>query len=132
MAQAICISCGRPKPLPWKICRSCRFDPTKDDTSLAKSVYLSTGRFSENDEKEQYARQLDDLGQRIANGESIEYEHGELNRLRAQKVYFESVPMRVVWGAVGRLFLPGIVFLLILVVVWFLLRYTVHVVHRFH
>ena len=120
MAEAICIRCGTPKKLPWQTCKRCRFDPSGDDESLVKSVYLSLGRYSKAEQKERYRSELDRIALALANGEPPMYIEQELVRLRAQKKLVERIPQSAVWGAVIRQFLPAVA----MIVVIFLLIYA--------
>ncbi len=133
MPSAICISCGARKRTAYQRCRRCGFDPTKDDTSLVKSVYLSTGRYYSGSETEgeaaeqaRYSTELDHIAELLESGHEIEYDADELARLREQLRLVRSVPRIAVWGAVFRLFLPAFVLgaiLLVLVVVLRVLRF---------
>jgi hypothetical protein len=114
MSKCICISCGAQKRAPYARCRCCGLDPSTDEASLVKSVYLSTGRFvtgSETDEEEerkaQYAAELDDLARALRSGKQVNYDPDELARLSAQYRLMKSVPRRAIWGAVFRTFLPA-------------------------
>jgi hypothetical protein len=89
---------------------------------MVKSVYLSTGRFDEAEDKERYEKELEEVGHQIRRGENICYDEAELARLLAQKHLVERIPARVVWTAIGRFFLPGLVFLVLLLAIWYLLR----------
>lgn len=122
MAQAICIACGHAKSAPWRRCRSCGLEPTNDDITMVKSVYLSTGRFDQAEEKECYEKELDAVGQRIGAGESYCYDEAELARLLSQKRLVEKIPARAVWAAIGRLLLPGVLLVIVLVIVMLVLR----------
>ena len=118
--NAVCIRCGAAKEVPWDVCAECSFEP-KDSEELVRSVYLSTGRYDDNADKELYRRSLTDVSHQIRRGVEADYDEAELARLREQRRLVNSVPMRAVWGAVFRLFLPAllvIVVLLILVAVF--------------
>ena len=118
MIKAICISCGTRKSAPWKKCSHCGLDPSTDEMALVKSVYLSVGRFEDPDQQRRYSEELEHLGTSLRDGGVVEYDGGELHRLRKQKKALDGVPMSSVWGAVFRLFLPGIATVVLLLVVF--------------
>jgi hypothetical protein len=117
MSLSICIKCGTAKRIALRRCSACGFDPSKDEDSQVRSVYLSTGRYEDPADQEYYALQLPQLAASIRSGQPVEFEAAELDRLRDQKRLVESVPLRAVWGAVFRLFLPG---LLLIAGIWLL------------
>ena len=117
---AICIRCGNEKREPWRICGQCGFDPATDEEALIKSVYLSTGRFDQHPEQEAYVRSLRIFATSIQAGEFISYDAAELDRLKRQRAQVEEFSP---WGPLLRLFLPAMLFIGALVVVYFLLRY---------
>ena len=128
--KAICISCGAPKRAPYKRCRRCGFSPTVNDMSLVKSVYLSTGRFATGEETGQeverqlrYSKELDDIGAVIRAGNQIEYDEDELTRLKKELAVMRSVPIAAVWGVVFRTFLPGLLFVTGVWLLYLLLRF---------
>jgi hypothetical protein len=103
------------KRQPWSTCRDCGFDPERREEDLVRSVYLSIGRFDEDDERKRYRTKLDEVGQAIRRGEQPAFDEAELERLRAQKAAVEAVPPSAAWNAVLWFFLPGIGVLLVLV-----------------
>ena len=122
MAKAICIRCGHAKSRPWKACRKCGFDPSDDEEALAKSVYLSAGRFEDAARQAAYERELDKVGMALSQGQSITYDKPELERLLEQKRTLERIPALAPWGAVARFFLPAVILLLVIAAIWLLLR----------
>jgi hypothetical protein len=129
MAKAICISCGSRKNKLYHKCGGCGFDPTADDQSLVKSMYLSTGRFVTGEETEEeyesqktYSIELDDIAEQIKNGRSVEYDQNELTRLQEQLSLVRSIPFTTVRGAVVRIFLPAFVLLGVLLLIISILR----------
>jgi hypothetical protein len=111
VADALCLKCGEPKGLPWKRCRSCNFDPTGDEESLVRSVYLSVARFNEAAASGSYRKQLDAMGAALRAGQSIDFDPGELARLRRERAALESVPISAVWLTIVRFFLPAVLFI---------------------
>ncbi len=129
MTNAICISCGADKHAPYRKCRHCRLDPSKDDALSVKSVYLSTSRYvsgeeteEEIEQQERYSKELDRLAQLLQSGQPIEYDKEEITRLQKNLELMRSVSGSQVWGAAFRLVLPGIIFLAALWLIYFLLR----------
>jgi len=122
VANAICIRCGNTKPAPWKKCARCKLDPTRREDDLVKSVYLSLGRFADAERKKTYKVELEHVGSEIEQGRDPEYQDSELSRLRAEQKSIKGVPLSVVLDAVIRLFLPGVVFLVIAYAALYLLR----------
>lgn len=118
MIVAICIRCGSPKDTPWKQCRACGFDPTEDDVDLAKSVYLSLARFQSDEERRRYQVELEQVALAIQDGSTPEFDGNEIDRLLQERDTIKAVPLSAVWGAVVRLFAPGLVLLVLLVVVY--------------
>lgn len=113
MERAICISCGTSKRLPWKICRECKFDPSLHDIDLVKSVYLSTGRYEEEEDKASYNFRLNQYAETIRNGGSIAFDAGELRRLEKQRKLVGSVSCLGILRMLGVLFanlLPKMLF----------------------
>lgn len=88
-----------------------------------KSVYLSTGRFASARRRVRYRGELAGIGRQISEGQTPRYLETELERLRAQRRLAESVPMRLVWGALARLFLPAVLFLAVLYGLQLLVRW---------
>lgn len=86
MPKAICLRCGQAKRAPWQVCLDCKFDPNGDAESLIKSVYLSAGRFDDNDAIKKYETVLEQFSQKIKNGKEISFDPSDLDRLRLQRV----------------------------------------------
>ncbi len=86
-----------------------------------KSVYLSTGRYEDVDDQAKYEGELRRIGEALQNGESVSYDTTELERLTRQK---ELVEQFSPWGPLLRLFLPAILFIGALVIVYLLIRYV--------
>lgn len=122
MAKAICIACGHAKPRPWKACRKCGLDPSSDEMALAKSVYLSIGRFEDPAEQAKYEDELDQVGRDLSIGKVVHYDEKELARLVEQKKAVDSVPPLAPWIALMRIFLPAFIGLAIIGAIWLLLR----------
>ena len=122
MAEAICLRCGMAKSRAWKPCKRCSFDPTIDDQSLVRSVYLSTGRFTDPAEQACYRKELNEIGRLIEEGVTPEFVEADLVRLATQKTRVDSIGPLTVWGAVFRLFLPAIAFLAFLFALAFIIR----------
>lgn len=123
MAKALCVNCGHVKAKPYVKCGHCGFDPTQSEEALVRSVYLSTGRYQEPHDAEEYASELDRIGEGIRRGESVEYDAHELERLRLQKRMVSHVTFRPLCGVLLRFFLPGVIFLLILWVAFYVLSW---------
>lgn len=122
MPNAICISCGFYKIEPWHKCPSCGFDRSSNDLALAKSVYMSIGRYETQIDKDRYHLELEKMAQEIRKGTRIDYDKKELNRLLHQKQIVDSISLFTVVKTAFRIFLPGILFLGLLVAVYFLFR----------
>jgi hypothetical protein len=120
VALAICIRCGNEKREPWWKCRRCGLDPMKDEETLVKSVYLSTGRYEDGNDQIRYETELLQVAEAIKNGENVGYEEGDLARLRKEKSLVEQFSP---WRAVLRFFLPAILFIGGLITVYLALRY---------
>lgn len=121
--RAFCIQCGGEKAAPWQRCRVCGFDPTVDEMSLAKSVYLSSGRYDTAEQAREHDGELDELARRIRSGDQIDYDPDDLERLAKQRQMVESIPARAVWGAVVRFFLPGVALIVGLLLLYVFLRW---------
>lgn len=119
----ICIRCGEEKKQPWQKCPRCGFDPSTDEAGLVKSVYLSTGRYEDPDDQSRYEIELRRIAEAIKNGRNVEYDAAELERLRQQE---QAVEHFSPWGPLFRLFLPAILFIGALVVVYLVLRQLHH------
>ena len=122
MVFSVCMSCGHEKKAPYKKCPSCGFDPAKDEADMVKSVYLSLGRYDNEDEQERYCQELQCISAALARGEQISYEEEELKRLKAQKKEVESVKLWRVWLYVFWAFLPGIAFLGASLLLYYILK----------
>jgi len=122
MADAICLRCGNSKTMPWEKCARCGYDPSDDEEAMVKSVYLSLGRFAESSDIARYRLELDQLGAALQRGEEVLFEQPEIERLKAQQALIGKVPRSVVWGAVLRLFLPAVGFILFLLLLAHLIR----------
>ncbi len=122
MAESICIKCGSEKTAPWRKCRSCAFQPVEGSAELAKSVYLSLGRYEEGEERREYAIQLNALADTIRSGKALEYDETELLRLQRQEKVVRAIGHGDIGRALFRVLLPGLLFLLVLVGVLILLR----------
>ena len=94
----------------------------KDEDALVKSVYLSSGRYEDEEERARYMEELDGIGALIRNGRPPSFDLQELKRLQQQKRDVESVSWLSVFYALFRIFLPGIIFLAILYGLILLLR----------
>ena len=118
--KAICIKCGSAKTKPWHKCRKCGLVPSGDN--LIKSVYCSTGRFDDDDDRsEAYIDQLLKMQKALRQGESIEYDQADLERLKEQEMLIDGLASAKVWGAVFRFFLPAILFLAVIYLLVFIL-----------
>ena len=105
MAKAICIKCGALKRAAWQKCSNCSFDPRLDENSLIKSVYLSVGRFS-NDENPEYQSELDIISEKIRNGVQINYNPECIARIRKESKMIQTVPWYAPWIVVLKAFGP--------------------------
>jgi hypothetical protein len=92
----------------------------KDEETLVKSVYLSTGRYEDGNDQIRYETELLQVAEAIKNGENVGYEEGDLARLRKEKSLVEQFSP---WRAVLRFFLPAILFIGGLITVYLALRY---------
>lgn len=88
---------------------------------MAKSIIMSISRYDDGDERKRYAKELEDLSGALRRGEEPRYDEAELSRLLEEKKVLEQVPMRSVWGAVLRTFLPGVLFVVALFLLYVLL-----------
>lgn len=120
MAQAICISCGRPKRAGWKRCRHCGFHPGNEEAGLVRSIYLSVDRFDEEEDRRRYARELDQIGRQIEDGKEIMYDAAELSRLLEEKRAVEDVSNWAVLRVIVVILLPVILLLLAVYLLRFL------------
>jgi predicted ATP-dependent serine protease len=108
---AVCLKCGKSKDAPNKRCSECGFKPADDD-SMAKSVYLSLGRFDTRAEQSTYEYKL----------REIAFDQVDMDRLRRQKIEVDSVSDAGVLRYLLRVFFPGLLFLLILAGVLIVLK----------
>lgn len=122
MKEAVCIQCGAWKRHPARACRRCGLDPRRDGETLVKSVYLSTGRFDAPEDRAAYREELKRASSELAAGTPVQFDERELERLRHERAAVNQVPLRAVYGALGRLFLPAVLFLAVLYGLIFLLR----------
>jgi hypothetical protein len=118
---AICLQCGATKKEPYAQCDECGFQPT-DDESLAKSVYLSLGRYDTPAEQSRYEYELKRLANELRSGREIEFDGEDLARLHAQKLDVESVDDATALRYLLRVVFPGLLFLLVLIGVLIMLR----------
>lgn len=121
--SAVCIKCGAFKEFPWELCDQCGLNPEQDEQSLVKSVYLSVGRYEEEDDRKRYSDELREIANRIRSGESIEYPPSELICLLEQKKLVDAVTG---WHLVKYLmwfFLPGILFVAALFLMGYVLQW---------
>ena len=88
---AIYIKCGARKSLPYEKCPNCAFDLQHDREDLVKSVYLSSGRFDSQSDKEKYSGELNSYSERLRSGLSIEYDQAEIERLDMQLTEIEAL-----------------------------------------
>jgi len=122
MELSICINCGEKKPAPWKSCKACGHDPRIQEEDLVKSVYLSTGRFEDGNEKADYVSVLQALAQTLKEGKQVTYDQDDMDRLSRQRAAIEDVDSKTVWGAVFRFFLPALVLIAVLVLLLVVLK----------
>lgn len=119
---AICLKCGTGKNYPWEMCSNCKYVPLASD--LIKSVYLSEGRFS-NDEKKQdlYRKELIKYGVQIKNNTKIQFDESELERLSKEKKIIEEFNPSII-SILFQFFLPAII-LFIIIALLVILRYCI-------
>lgn len=122
MPNAICIECGTAKAAPWAACPKCHFVPQESTDAFVKSVYLSLGRFEDKSAQDQYKNELVEMSLRIREGYKIDFEPAELDRLRDQKDLANAVSNSTLVFTLTRFFLPGLAFLLLLLLVILILR----------
>lgn len=103
MQEAVCIVCGEGKSSPWKVCKSCRFDPKSSPDALVKSVYLSTGRYDDQMHKNIYRNDLSKISKEIRSGFSIYYEDSDIIRLKNQMNAVNIVKWYMPWISVAKL-----------------------------
>ena len=94
-AEAVCIRCGVDKGKPQHKCTSCGFDPQSGTPlEMAKSIYLSTARFADRDEQDEYAKKLLEYAQAIRRGENMSYDPSELKRIENVLKVLRAYPNR--------------------------------------
>jgi hypothetical protein len=120
--NAICLHCGSTKKAGWEKCGVCSFDPNCDETSLVRSVYLSVDRFESAEDRAAYCDELAEMSSRITQGERIEFDEAEIDRLRQQLSLIQAVSTSDVCDVLWRLFLPGLLLILSLIALRFLLK----------
>ncbi len=103
-------------------CPDCAFDPQQDREDLVKSVYLSSGRFDSQSNKEKYEEQLNSYSVRLRSGLSVEYDQAEIERLDAQLTEVEMFDENLILKYLFRVFFPGILLLLFLIGVLMILK----------
>lgn len=112
--KSVCIRCGSFKREPWGRCSKCDFTPDGDD--LVKSVYCSTGRFSEDPERAcQYLEELKEISNLIKNNQEITYNQDEINRLKKER-NISSVSNIYIFRYLLKVFMPAIILLVILLI----------------
>jgi len=89
---------------------------------LVKSVYLSLGRYDTEEERTRYRAELDTISRQLGAGEEIKFDRAELERLRRQKADVDSTGDWSLFRYLVRLFLPGIVIVLLLIGILYALR----------
>lgn len=120
---AYCQKCGNQKYKAYSKCSVCGHNPPDTEDDLIRAVYLSTGRFEDDDDNSKYVPKLKALGEIIQNGGEIEYNEEEIERLREQKHLVESVRSIDLLVYLLRVFgLPMLLIGIILGVI-FLLKY---------
>jgi hypothetical protein len=123
--DAVCLQCGAAKALPWWRCRRCGFDPSPDEEALAKSAYLSVQRFDQPRDQAVYRKELRRIGVDIGRGIPPTFDSRELARLKAAGATQPTVPpWRVVWWALFKITMPGLLILVALLCVVLLLRWA--------
>lgn len=100
----------------------CGFRPGEETDDLVKSVYLSVGRYDTEEERTRYRTELEMIASRLREGHGFEFDPTELERLRMQKGHVESISTGSLVRYLLRVFLPGIIFLLILIGVLYALK----------
>jgi hypothetical protein len=87
----LCIHCGAKKDYLMEECEECGCNPSGNELDEIKSIYLSTLRHEFESEKEKYAKELKEIAQRLKNGQSIDYDKKELDRLGELRTAFLSI-----------------------------------------
>lgn len=109
--NAICLKCGDWKSNPLDRCSSCGFVPHPGSDDEVKSVYLSVGRFEDEDERNQYKSELGKIRDSIRSGKAISFDENEMVRLKEQRHFIRSTSPASAWKAVLKLFLPAVLIL---------------------
>ena len=82
---------------------------------MAKSIYLSTGRFAGRDnDPADWQSELASLQRSLKSGEKIAYDEAELARIAETREAAHGAPA---WNALFQFFLPGI---LLIAAIWLL------------
>lgn len=111
--HAICLRCGETKDAPDEKCGGCGYHP-KDNESLVKSVYLSIGRYDAPAKQMEYRYELQKLAKQIREGNIVAFDSVEIIRLQKQKIEVETVSDLGGVRYLTKVFLPGFLFLLLL------------------
>lgn len=119
---AICLKCGTKKSLPYEKCSKCDFDPQLNRDDLVKSVYLSSGRFDSESEKEHYDDVLNSYSKRLRSGLSVEYDQADIERLTMQLTEVEAFDDKSILNYMFRLLFPVILLVLFLIGVLLVLK----------
>ena len=115
MAKAICINCGATKRRGGDSCRECGFDPQKDETTLAKSIYLSSERAVVGNAPPDWEGELAVVQAAIQAGRKPAFDSDEIERIIISNRAAREVSLRAVWLTVLRFFLPA---LLLIGAIW--------------
>lgn len=89
---------------------------------MAKSAYLSVGRYQDAERRRSYRAELRDLSAMIIAGGEVDFEESEIARLLGQREDVEEASAAV-WPAVFRFFFPGLLFLVGLCLLYFVIRF---------
>jgi len=123
VARAICLRCGAAKRQSTTACKSCGLDPRGDPRVVAQSHLLSIDRYEDGTDRKRYARELDDIADRIRAGEQVTFEESEIER----EIEVIELGKRLTWRHGCRAF--GLVmlwlaplWLIIGVAIWLFLR----------
>jgi len=130
MELSLCIRCGAKKRAPWRKCKSCGHDPSKERGDLVKSVYLSTGRFEDEDDQADYVHELNRIADRLKLGIEPAYDAEELDRLSMQKKMVDEVGIRQIVGLLFRTFLPGIIIVGVIALIVIILKHVIDPLFR--
>lgn len=89
------------------------------NADLVKSLYLSVSRYEEQEKRDRYAGELAETASALKAGGSVVFVPDELERLSKQLEMVRGVTARMVWGTLGRFFLPGALFVVgLLALAW--------------